>query len=301
MDHAKSFCSEIIPSGYCGDGIINSPEICDDKNAISGDGCNKNCQIEYGWNCIGVPSTCFKLPSCGNGKREINEECDDGFRKPNDGCSPSCEIEDGYVCHEDKNGLSYCTIQGYCGDGIIKSPEICDDKNAISGDGCNKNCQIESGWNCVGVPSTCFKLLSCGNGKREINEECDDGFRKPNDGCSPSCEIEDGYVCHEDKNGLSYCTIQGYCGDGKFNPMNEECDDGSVGGNDGCVHCQVSKGWACYRNEPWQLSLCKRIAYCGNGIKESDEQCDDGNYVDTDACNNNCMINVIKECGNGKF
>lgn len=34
---------------------------------------------------------------------------------------------------------------------------------------------------------------------------------------------------------------------------------------------------------------------CGNGIKESGEQCDDGNKNDTDVCSNKCEKQIIKE------
>src|SRR5262245_61303965 len=30
---------------------------------------------------------------------------------------------------------------------------------------------------------------------------------------------------------------------------------------------------------------------CGNGIREGDEECDDGNTIDTDACTNGCFLN----------
>ena len=35
----------------CGDGIKVDPEVCDDANTVSGDGCSANCEIEVGWSC----------------------------------------------------------------------------------------------------------------------------------------------------------------------------------------------------------------------------------------------------------
>src|SRR6185369_603680 len=32
---------------------------------------------------------------------------------------------------------------------------------------------------------------------------------------------------------------------------------------------------------------------CGNGIKDAGEQCDDGNTINSDGCENNCTISVI--------
>jgi cysteine-rich repeat protein len=42
---------------HCGDGILDSGEACDDKNAVTGDGCNR-CSREAGWLCQGQPSRC---------------------------------------------------------------------------------------------------------------------------------------------------------------------------------------------------------------------------------------------------
>lgn len=36
----------------CGDRSLDSGENCDDGNALGGDGCGEDCQIEAGWNCI---------------------------------------------------------------------------------------------------------------------------------------------------------------------------------------------------------------------------------------------------------
>ncbi|MCY1018182.1 myxococcus cysteine-rich repeat containing protein [Pyxidicoccus sp. MSG2] len=43
---------------FCGDGILQGPEVCDDKNMLSGDGCNSVCEIEPGYTCRGSPSVC---------------------------------------------------------------------------------------------------------------------------------------------------------------------------------------------------------------------------------------------------
>lgn len=35
---------------------------------------------------------------------------------------------------------------------------------------------------------------------------------------------------------------------------------------------------------------------CGNGVRESGEQCDDGNTNDADACSNECRVGIGSEC-----
>uniref|UniRef100_A0A3Q3M245 Pappalysin 2 n=1 Tax=Mastacembelus armatus TaxID=205130 RepID=A0A3Q3M245_9TELE len=44
---------------YCGDGLIQRPEECDDSNLLDGDGCSKKCHKEMGFNCNGEPSQCY--------------------------------------------------------------------------------------------------------------------------------------------------------------------------------------------------------------------------------------------------
>jgi cysteine-rich repeat protein len=41
----------------------------------------------------------------------------------------------------------------------------------------------------------------------------------------------------------------------------------------------------------FQTAVSCPFPKCGNGIKEFDEACDDGNQVDTDACRNDCSVN----------
>lgn len=47
----------------CGDGIITSPEVCDDNNTDNDDGCSALCSVEAWWECTGAPSVCTLIPT----------------------------------------------------------------------------------------------------------------------------------------------------------------------------------------------------------------------------------------------
>lgn len=95
----------------CGDGTVEAPEVCDDGNLKSGDGCSSACTVE----------------ACGNSIVDAYEQCDDGNAAAGDGCNTYCQIE-------------------FCGDSIAQPAlgEECDDGNGISGDGCTGSCRNES-------------------------------------------------------------------------------------------------------------------------------------------------------------
>src|SRR6185369_6379698 len=57
--------------GVCGNGNIDGNEVCDDGNAVEGDGCDTNC----------TPT------GCGNGIRTDPEECDGDKTQPGFTCS----------------------------------------------------------------------------------------------------------------------------------------------------------------------------------------------------------------------
>ncbi|MCK5138460.1 MAG: DUF4215 domain-containing protein, partial [Thermodesulfovibrionia bacterium] len=91
--------------------------------------------------------------------------------------------------------------------------------------------------------------------------------------------------------------------------------DGTVGSSEECkagetIACTSfsSGGWTggtavCARDDHWDTSTCGIIstppgspggyapsAFCGNGTKTSDEECDDGNKVSGDGCSSTCTI-----------
>lgn len=121
----------------CGDGLLTGKEACDDKNALSGDGCSGSCAPETGFECSGQPSKCWSL--CGDGVVASTERCDDGDLDNGDGCSSACKDEFGYKC---SGSPSVCKIPAYCGNAIVETGETCDDGNSRQYDGCF-NCKTE--------------------------------------------------------------------------------------------------------------------------------------------------------------
>jgi cysteine-rich repeat protein len=91
---------------FCGDGLIDPGEACDDGNAIATDACAPGCVYAR----------------CGDGIVQAGvEACDDGNSDPADGCMPSCAVPT-------------------CGNGVVEPGEICDDGNGVDTDDCPSRC-----------------------------------------------------------------------------------------------------------------------------------------------------------------
>lgn len=211
----------------CGDGIRQSyelnPERCDDGNANSGDGCDSECFVEYGWYCDFQGEPCTTL--CGDGRAAGVETCDDGNTLPCDGCSPTCHLEPGlcwqqaqalcahgYVPRLDIQRCGFCLAarcrpseccrlvrraapEAVFGDGVRDGEEAmggrCDDGNVLSGDGCDADGFVEFGWSCGNGGQPCRSI--CGDGILAVpSEDCDDGNNEDYDGCSSACRWEHG-------------------------------------------------------------------------------------------------------------
>ena len=256
----------------CGDGVLHASrgEACDDGNTLSDDGCGPGCQTER----------------CGDGVLQAlrGETCDDGNTNSGDGCNASC-IAEG------------------CGDGLVQATlgEQCDDGNRAAEDGCGPSCQTER----------------CGDGIAQTlrGEQCDAGPANANtaDVCRPNCRapacgdavLDSNEAC--DWGELRSDTQPGACRTSCTNPRcgdrvkdpGEGCDDGDLDSGDGCsATCTVEcpGPWcrveACVdTNDP----SCNETR-CGNGVRQGDEGCDDGNLMPGDGCDPSCRVEL---CGNG--
>jgi len=137
---------------------------------------------------------------------------------------------------------------------------------------------------------------SCGNGITEGTEQCDDANTDNTDACV-SC-------------------VAAFCRDGFTQTGVEQCDDGNTVNEDACtntcktptcsddiqnqgetgVDCGGSCPNACQTSGSSSSGLPPPppppgdFAYCGDGIPDAGEECDDGNRIDTDACDNGCFL-----------
>ncbi|MBZ9569863.1 DUF4215 domain-containing protein, partial [Patescibacteria group bacterium] len=193
----------VPPEPYCGDGIINGDEDCDEgaNNGVE-------CTPDYGSSCTYCSSECtiveLQGPYCGDGIINGEEECED---------DEDCHC--GRVCSD-------CSCvpppQPYCGDGNLDDGEECDDGNNIDGDGCSATCTIE-------IPEP-----YCGDGNLDAGEECEVGHE---------CNSPQGYTCNLQTCLCEEEPPQPYCGDGNLD-AGEECDDGNNIDGDGCsANCTI--------------------------------------------------------------
>jgi cysteine-rich repeat protein len=97
----------------CGNGVVDTGEVCDDGNQNNGDSCLNSC----------MPS------SCGDGFVDMTrEQCDLGMNNSD---------QANAVCRTN------CLLKR-CGDGVLDQGEECDDGNVNGGDNCSAQCTIIS-------------------------------------------------------------------------------------------------------------------------------------------------------------
>ncbi|CAD8121703.1 unnamed protein product [Paramecium sonneborni] len=279
----------------CGDGYIIDYEQCDDGNDIREDGCFE-CYFECQKECAKcIEGECMEcgilgwdleqgrcIPHCGDKLVVGDEECDDGNLIAFDGCY-YCKYHCQDQCTDCKKGICYeCKIEGWnilnhicypvCGDGyVVQGYEQCDDGNQLQYDGC-----YLCAYQCE------FKCTNCQMG---ICYECN----------------QFGWIID------NYNKCIPICGDGII-IGNEQCDDMNNEYNDGCFQCQnVCDQYCtncfngiCYSCQPGRFvyaNVC--VSFCGDGYYvPQNENCDDGNDLNNDGCNQNCQIEENFNCIN---
>jgi cysteine-rich repeat protein len=261
-DTVANACRTSCQPAHCGDRVVDTGEVCDDGNAVSGDGCSADCKSTE------VCGNGITDPTDANGS---HEQCDDGNASNADFCHTNCQIPrcgDSIVdvlfseqCDNGSNngsGANQCRLTCQlprCGDHIVDTGEVCDDGNTTSGDGCSADCKSNE---------------TCGNGIVDPakGEKCDAGSANantPNAPCRPTCKLPG-------------------CGDGiTDSSLNEQCDAGSSNSNAPNAACRPG---------------CV-LPRCGDGVIDSSrgEVCDDGNLTAGDGCRPDCKSN--ETCGNG--
>lgn len=251
---------------------FTTPEVCDD-GALNGTygRCNRTCS---GFDVF-----------CGDSRLSPGETCDRGplngaYCVPGSVDCPSISASCGFDCN---------SRAPFCGDSTVNGPEQCDGdvqrtQSAICSSGPNREELCETDADCGtggtcggGVQSSCVGdvVALCTN---DVN--LDGNF---NDRCVDT----DGDGIVDDAS----CTR--YDSTGTVVAETGRCIARETQHTRGCYTTTDSATAAC----TWKLwTKCQPIGYCGNGIRETGEECDDGNTSNNDACTNQCKPNV---CGDG--
>ncbi len=261
----------------CGNGVVDGiTEICDD-GALNG---------VYGY--CGADCTYEGAIYCGDGSIAGGEVCDcgyDGNHQPG-----TCGYWNGLYSVDPSQGCAFdCSGNPpHCGDAIVNDNEECDtETETYTGKICDSNAGIQA-------------LLPC-----ETDSDCNDngvgtcGTEALNDECGRSTVCVDGerqgmpcannVECGADIN-LNWYT----CSTLEYDLIRtRSCRDlDNIFGQD---YACTWGYWNWIRNgNDWHT--CLTSTYCGNGEVDGNEECDDGNEVNTDECTNACLVNV---CGDG--
>jgi hypothetical protein len=220
-------------NGKCGNGVVDSGEVCDDGGVTDGD-------IIDGKTCN---STCTSDETCGNGIKDIREACD--CKRDQNGVIVKCDPPWATSCSPD------CTATGLCGNGITDPGEDCDDG-------------VNGAWRETATCNVDCTARKCGDGKVNTTalEQCDRNGDGVGDfdglvGQSPTCNTD--------------CTLS-RCGDGKIDPQDkriapsgEQCDDGDArnGWNASCLP-------NCVKNVCGDGHLNKAMGSDGKPIEDCD-------------------------------
>ncbi|CAD8198174.1 unnamed protein product [Paramecium octaurelia] len=224
-----------------------------------------------------------------NGCQQCDETCQTCFLKSQNciSCQPQsnrillnnkCLCQNGYflnefnvcqTCNSEEGKIIKSCKYKNCPDSQWTYGEECDDGNDTSRDGCS-NCIIDKYYSCLNTileQSICFQ-------------------------CPQYCEL-----CNEDDANKLVCKK---CQSGYFvesnicNKCNDKCKE-CADSSSNCLSCRF------VQNDQKQCKLCESMdgyysdyknnlcySKCGDGIKSKEEECDDGNIIDFDGCNQNC-------------
>ena len=304
----------------CGDGLVTGTEQCDDANESEDDECLNDCSLACGDGVVNSVEVCDTgIPAGMPGACPAS--CDDGNACTTDvvagiDCLVECinteitgPVDDDGCCPVGQDSTTDNDCTSVCGNGVLETGEFCDTAIATGQAGA---CPVQA--DCVdGAACTDDVLLQDGTCIAECSNP-DITTPANDDGCCPpGADLGNDNDCSP------------MCGDGVFSPMDELCDTAIPAGMTGAcptlVDCTNMNMDPCTTPDLAGDGTCDAectftpitvpdgmggdgccppagnanndgdcIAMCGNGATEPGEECDDGNLMSGDGCNDMCEL-----------
>lgn len=293
--------SNCVTAAFCGDGIRQTGEQCDDGNTADGDCCSSTCQFaSAGTVCRPTAGACDAAETCTGTS---------GF------CPADQTLPKGTVC---RAAAGECDLAETCTGSSAACPA---DAKRTAGATCTDDGNPCTADQCDGTSNACTHPAgNAGAVCRAATDACD--VAELCTGTSTSCSATDavapaGTVCTDDGNpcttdlcnGTSKSCIHSVGNAGAVcRPSTGECDvaETCTGSSAACPADQhVADGTTCNTSNPCetqgtcsagQCAGTSPIEVCGDGHVCGAEECDDGNTTSGDGCDSNC---TITGCGNG--
>jgi cysteine-rich repeat protein len=291
---SRIYCDENAPAPVCGDGLLAPWEDCDDGNTASGDCCAADCTFEAaGSTCpadgnvctdevCNATGTCLSQPNVA--------PCDDGqFCTTTDVCA-------GGVCGGSGDP---CVGGDTCNDTCDEALDTCAETGTACEDGlfCTTNDTCQSG-SCTGGGDPCTGGDAC---NATCNEELFHCFSAPGTLCAGGecndtgmCLLEQGGTCSSNADCLVGDCIDGICCESACDGGCEACAFALTGVADGiCAPVLAGTDPDDECRLPGGVDVCDgsgACTFCGDGVLEVGEQCDDGGNVSGDCCSSGCQL-----------
>jgi cysteine-rich repeat protein len=305
------------PASTCGNCSVDAGESCDDGNPTAGDGCSPTCMLE----------------SCGDGVKAASEDCDDGnsvFGEPGDECTPSCRAPSScQLCAAASCPGEAAACFGLTGNAAAGPREssarssLCDElATCVLNTACHlalrKTAGVEGAFlencYCGTAGADCFEQPGLANGRCRAEVEAALETTDPSKLVARLSGSDERYPVFAAVRDLltcetsvcsSECVRREACGDGQRQDRNLSldflvegqsvpCRDDLTTTSLGCSFEECDDGNALPGDGCDEHCL---LEACGNYLVQEGEDCDDGNQVNDDGCSADCQVEY--DCGDG--
>ncbi len=203
-----------VATAFCGNGIAESPEACDDGNAVAGDGCAPDCTLEAGGILTACPGQGVSLTGVGTAPRKISFAGSTSIATSSTHSAVGCDGRGRntvYSITPDVSGSMKAKLLATYNKATLHVRSECDIQSsqmscAASTDalenieldvpvraGFPTYVFVDSSDTAAHGPYTLDVVVTpgvCGNGILDGTEECDDGNAQSGDGCTAECKLE---------------------------------------------------------------------------------------------------------------